>query len=257
MPTVKDVLHALWTIAPARYKEDWDNIGLLCGRADAPVRRILVALDASRTAAEEAQSRGCELVVTHHPLIFGGLKAATDEDPAGERVLAFAERGIAVISMHTNLDCAPGGVNDVLAAKLGLKNVTVLEDGETAGLIRIGETAPQSAAEFAAQVHRALGCPGLRYVDGGRPVRRVAVGGGACAGFAERVLAAGCDAFVTADLKYHELCDAAQRGLTLIDAGHFQTEDPVCDVLAEKLTAAFPAAEVLRSAAHRDVIRWL
>lgn len=257
MLTVRDVLNALWQIAPAHYQEDWDNIGLLCGRAGAPVTRVLVALDPSPAVAEEAKSRGCELVVTHHSLIFGGLKAAADTQAAGERVLACAERGLAVISMHTNLDCAPGGVNDVLAARLGLENVTVLEDGETAGLVRIGEIAACEPAAFAARVRQALDCPGLRFVDGGRPVRRVAVGGGACAGFAERVLAAGCDAFVTADLKYHEFCDAAQRGLTLVDAGHYETENPVCEVLAARLQAALPALAVLRSEVHRDCIRYL
>ena len=255
--TVQNVLEALWTLAPARYQESWDNIGLLLGRRDAPVTRVLVALDPTRAVAEEAARLGCELVVAHHPLIFAGLKAATDADPVGARVLAYAAHGIAVIGMHTNLDCAPGGVNDRLAGLLGLRQVRVLDDGETAGLLRLGEVAPRELPDFAAFVKRALGCPGLRYVSGGRPVCRVAVGGGSCGDMFPKVLDAGCDTFVTADVKYHQFCDAAEAGLNLIDAGHFETEDPVCTVLASHLRVYVPELEVLRSKAHRDCIRFL
>lgn len=257
MIKVNDILQTLWALAPAQYKESWDNIGLLCGHPDAPVTRVLTALDASLDVAQEAAQRGCELVAVHHPLIFRGVMAATDDDLVGRRVLAFAERGIAVICMHTNLDCAPGGVNDLLAARLGLQNIEILQDGETAGLIRIGETAEQPLPDFLTALKTALDCPGLRYSDGGRPVRRVAVGGGACIGFWQKVREAGCDTFVTADLKYHEFCDAVESGLNLIDAGHFETENPVCDVLAATLSARFPSLEVLRTEVHaRSCIRY-
>lgn len=254
--TVQTVLDYLWTLAPIHYKESWDNVGLLLGRKNAPVRGVLVALDATDAVAAEAEALDCQLVVTHHPVIFRGDKHVTDEDPLTEVHLNYLEKGIAVISMHTNLDCAPGGVNDVLAQRLGLHNVEVLEDGETAGLIRVGELAQTELPAFAAFVKERLACPGLRYVDGGKPVRRVAVGGGACGSYVSRVLAAGCDTLVTADLKYHEFCDAAVLGLNLIDAGHFETEDPVCELLAARLRERFPALAVHRSA-HSDCIQYL
>ena len=254
--TVQTVLDYLWTLAPMEYKESWDNVGFLLGRRDAEVTKILVALDATEAVAAEAEALGCQLVVTHHPVIFQAPKHITDADPHTAALLAFLERGIAVISMHTNLDCAPGGVNDELAFRLGLRNVKVLEDGETAGLIRMGERGETSLPEFAAFVKEKLACPGLRYADGGRAVRRVAVGGGACADFMERVAAAGCDTFVTADLKYHQFQNAALLGLNLIDAGHFETEDPVCDVLLHRLAAAFRDVELFRSK-HTDCIRYL
>ena len=256
MITVQNVLDFLWTLAPVAYMESWDNIGFLAGRKDAPVTKVLVALDPTAAVAEEAAALGCQLVVTHHPLIFRPAKHVTDADPTTGTLLSFLEKGVAVISMHTNLDCAPGGVNDELAAVLGLHNITVLEDGETAGLIRMGDTEPTELPDFAAFVKKTLACPGLRWADGGKPVRRVAVGGGACGDFIGRVAAAGCDTFVTADLKYHQFQDAALLGLNLIDAGHFETENPVCAVLRERLSAAFPALEVLR-ARHEDCIRFL
>ena len=254
--TVQTVLDFLWTLAPMEYKESWDNVGFLLGRKDAEVRRILVALDATEAVAAEAEALDCQLVVTHHPVIFQAPKHITDADPHTAVLLAFLERGIAVISMHTNLDCAPGGVNDELAFRLGLRDVEVLADGETAGLIRMGELEETSLPEFAAFVKEKLACPGLRYADGGRAVRRVAVGGGACTDFMERVAAAGCDTFVTADLKYHQFQNAALLGLNLIDAGHFETEDPVCDMLFHRLAACFRDAEILRSK-HTDCIRYL
>ena len=254
--TVSKILDYLWTLAPLSYKEDWDNVGFLLGRGNREVTGVLVALDATKAVAEEAERLGCQLVVTHHPVIFRGEKHITDADPLTEAHLAFLEKGIAVISMHTNLDCAPGGVNDVLAERLGLTHVEVLADGETAGLIRMGDTREWDLPAFAAFVKERLSCPGLRYVDGGRPVRRVAVGGGACCGFAQRALAAGCDTFITSDLKYHEFCEAAAMGLNLIDAGHFETENPVCPVLRDKLAARFPELRVHLSA-HTDCIQYL
>ncbi|MBR6376824.1 MAG: Nif3-like dinuclear metal center hexameric protein [Oscillospiraceae bacterium] len=254
--TVQTILDYLWTLAPERFRMDWDNVGLLLGRKNAPVGGVLVALDATAAVAAEAERLGCQLVLTHHPVIFRGDKHITDADPLTELHLIYLEKGIAVISMHTNLDCAPGGVNDVLAERLGLHNFSVLEDGETAGLLRMGEVPETELPAFAAFVKERLDCPGLRYVDGGKPVRKVAVGGGGCGEFASRALAAGCDTFVTADIKYHDFCDAATLGLNLIDAGHFETEVPVCDALAAKLREAFPELRVHRSA-HRGCIQFL
>ena len=254
--TVQTVLDYLWTLAPSAYKESWDNVGFLAGRRDAEVTNILVSLDPTQAVAEEAAALGCQLVVTHHPLIFRAPMHVTDADPHTRGLLSFLERGVSVISMHTNLDCAPGGVNDVLAEIIGLQDVEILQDGETAGLIRMGNTAPCTLPDFAAFVKTVLSCPGLRYADGGRPVRRVAVGGGACGDYMEQVAAAGCDTLITADLKYHQFQNAAILGINLIDAGHFETENPVCAVLQAKLARQFPTLGV-RMSRHQDCIRYL
>ncbi len=254
--TVQNVLDYLWTLAPEAYKESWDNVGFLAGRKDAPVTGILVALDATADVAEEAAALGCQLVVTHHPLIFHAPKQLTDADPMTEALLSYLEKGVAVISMHTNLDCAPGGVNDVLAETLGLSKPEILEDGETAGLIRAGECCPVELRDFAAFVKERLNCPGLRYVDGGKPVRRVAVGGGGCAEYIALAAASGCDTLVTADVKYHQFQEARTRGLNLIDAGHFETENPICARLRDSLAARFPEIETILSR-HSDLIRFL
>ena len=158
--------------------------------------------------------------------------------------------GIAAINAHTNLDLAPGGVNEVLAATLGLENIEVVnpegedDQGRPYGLLRCGTVAEQNLPEFLAHVKNALHCDGLRYVDGKKAVRKVAVGGGSCADFMHEALAAGCDTFVTADIKYNQFRTGYELGLNLIDAGHFHTENPTMPVLAAKLRLAFPEVEV-------------
>lgn len=263
MTKVSEICKVLFDAAPEYMKMDWDNVGLMCGRREAQVTRVLVALDATQRVLKEAKAAGCELVVSHHPMIFGGTQVVTDETPTGRSLLYAIENGISVISMHTNLDCAPGGVNDVLAQTLGLAEVSVMEpagrdaQGREYGLIRTGTVEETSLADFAAFVKRKLGCEGLRYADGGRPVHMVAVGGGACGSELQSVMAHGCDTLVTADLRYHDFADAPYWGINLIDAGHFETENPVCTRLEAILTQAFPGLTVLQSEIHRDETHFL
>ena len=254
MTTVADILAFLDTLAPRSLKMDWDNCGLLCGRPGREVRRILVALDPFDTVIDEAIRVKADLLVTHHPLIFrGGLMAVNEDTEAGRCVLKLVENGIAAINAHTNLDIAPGGINDVLAQTLGLAGIETI--GEE-GLLRRGTVSAQPLPQFLAHVKQALGCDGLRYVEVGRPVAIVAVGGGACADEMEEALAAGCDTFVTSDVKYNQFRTAFQLGLNLIDAGHFHTENPAMPVLRDKLQAAFPEVEVLFSDSHRDCMKF-
>ncbi len=261
MTTVADILQYIETFAPQYMKEGWDHVGLNCGHMDAPVTRILVALDPFDEALQEAKAMGAELLVTHHALIWKP-DFVTDGDAQGRRTLFLIENGIAHINAHTNLDKAPGGVNDALAAKLGLKDVRVLSPegtdsaGKPYGLLRAGQTQAVTLRAFLETVRTALGCDGLRYVNSGKPVRTVAVGGGACADEMRQVLAAGCDTFVTADVKYNQFRDAADWGLNLIDAGHFFTERPVCQVLAEKLQGAFPEISVKISQNQQDCMKF-
>ena len=193
--------------------------------------------------------------MTHHALIWkpGFI---TDANAQGRSTLFLIENGIAHINAHTNLDQAPGGVNDVLAAKLGLENVEIVNPQNGIGLMRCGDVAAQTLENFLATVKEQLDCDGLRYVDGGKPVRKVAVGGGSCAGGMWEVLAAGCDTFVTADIKYNQFWDAQDLGINLIDAGHFHTENPVVAVLADKIAAAFPEIQVEISKTHTDCMKY-
>ena len=257
MPTVGDILEYLESIAPPALKMDWDNVGLLCGSRSTPVTKVLVALDPFEHVCQEAAGWGAELIVTHHPLIFHPLPNVTDETSIGRSIMTLCRHGISAVNAHTNLDCAEGGINDVLAQKLGLSNISVIPyPGMEGGLLRCGMASAQTLESFLSYVKNALGCQKLRYVDGGKPVRKVAVGGGSCGDEMLQALDAGCDTFVTADIKYNQFWDAHDLGINLIDAGHFCTENPVVPVLVGKIAAKFPDIQVKISETHADCMKF-
>ena len=262
MTTVADILKYVETLAPTYMKMDWDNVGLLCGSRETPVTKVLVALDPFEGVCREAAEWGAELIVTHHPIIFDPLKSVTEETTVGRSIMTLCRHGISAVNAHTNLDCAPGGVNDVLAATLGLNDVETIppffrdDQGRQWGLLRRGRVEKQPLFQFLETVKSSLNAEGLRYVDGGKPVRRVAVGGGSCADGMHEALEAGCDTFVTADVRYNQFWDAHDLGLNLIDAGHFYTENPVTRVLADTLKRAFPDISVKISETHTDCMKY-
>lgn len=263
MTTVGEVFAFLQERAPFELQADFDNAGFLMGREGAQVSKILVALDITEQVVEEAAEQGAQLIVSHHPVIFGGIQAITDQTITGRILLALAESGVSAICAHTNLDIVEGGVNDALALRLGLTGISQLKQdgvdgqGRPFGIGRVGYVTEQPLYDFAIGVKRLLGANGLRLVDGGKPVRKVAVGGGACAGMVGDALAQGCDTFVTADAKYNHFLDARALGLNLIDAGHFPTEDVVCPVLQNWLAQRFPAVSVAISNRHHEVFSYL
>lgn len=265
MATVREIYQYLDGLAPFSLQVDFDNAGFLVGRGDRQVDKILVSLDITEEVVAEAAQLGCQLIVSHHPVIFFPAKSVTDATPDGRILLSLVEHNIAAICAHTNLDAVSGGVNDALARKLGLTNIEQLkQDGVDAsgrpyGIGRVGNTAgvPMYAPAFAAFVKEALGANGVRFVDARRPVRRVAVGGGACADMLKDALALGCDTFVTADVKYNGFLDAKALGVNLIDAGHYPTEQVVVPVLAKWLADGFAKVEVLTTQTHKEVFSYL
>ena len=261
MTSVQNIHDYIKTLAPEYMAYEWDHIGLLCGRSDREVSKILVALDPFGPVCKEAKELGCQLIVTHHPILWK-IETVNDSTLTGRDMIYLIENGISAINAHTNLDCAPGGVNDCLAARIGLTQVEVIdpmgrdEQGRDYGLLRGGLIPATEPEALVSHVKTALGCEGLRYVSSKRPITKVAVGGGSCGDSLYRIRELGYDALVTADCKYNQFADAAEYGITLIDAGHFQTENPVCAYLAEKLREAFPHIEVIESKVHKDHIRF-
>ena len=245
--TVKTVRDFLEDRVPSALKLDYDNVGLLCGRAGREVRKVLVALDFTPEVINEAADIGAELIVSHHPLFFD-LKRVNDEDPTGAKILALAERGIAAICLHTNLDAVSGGVNDALAAALGAAVAGPLDAANP--ITRLTKLPEQMLfSSFLPFVKEALKANGLRYHDAGRAVQNLAVCGGSGAGDLPLAVAAGCDTFVTADVKHHQFLLAKEYGINLIDAGHFSTENVVVPVLAGWLKAQFPELDIRMTSA--------
>ena len=257
MPTVREIEQALFELAPGEAAMEWDNVGHLLGDPDQAVERVLVALDITEGVADEAIASGCQLVVAHHPVMncrWTPVQNIRDDTFQGHLFLKLLRNNVSAICMHTNLDIAWGGVNDALAQRLELVDPGPLCEN---GLGRVGEY-PESVAlaDYVRFVCQALGCNGLRYADAGKPVRRVAVGGGACGEFEDDAIRAGCDTFVTADVKYNQFWDAHDLGLNLIDAGHFATENPIVALLAEKIASQFPEISVKISETHRDCMKF-
>lgn len=256
MHTVKDVEQMLFEWAPKELAEDWDNVGLLVGNPDTPVRRILVSLDITEAVVAEAAAIDADLIVAHHPVMnntWHPVQTIRTDDRQGRILTGLITNGIAAICMHTNLDATDGGVNDILAKTLGLKNLIPLNPEKIGRIGTLNCEIP--LVEFTHSVVELLGCNGLRYTDCGKPVHRVAVGGGACGDYISQAIANGCDTFVTADLKYHDFLDT--REINLVDAGHFPTEDLVSGEVVQRLSAAFPEITVIKTTAHcREVIQY-
>lgn len=255
MTTVRDIEQYLYAWAPRELAESWDNVGLLVGDPEAEVHRVLVALDVTPQVVAEAIEKDCQLIAAHHPVMncaWYQVQTVRTDDRQGRVLTELIRHGIAAICMHTNLDAAEGGVNDQLARALGLTDTIPLNEQKIG---RIGTLSCEKPLEqFLHDVVKSLGCRGLRYRSGGRPVRRVAVGGGACGEYIPQALAQGCDTFVTSDLRYNDFLDT--QGLNLIDAGHFPTEDVVCAEVVRRLQKAFPDIRVSKSAVHHDAVQY-
>ncbi len=259
MPTVHEIETYLYSLAPGELAMEWDNVGLLVGDPDQPVSRVLTALDVTEEVAHEAARSGFDLIVAHHPVMNihwhrRELNTLRPDTRLGKLLTFLVKNNVAAICMHTNLDAAPGGVNDALADALGLTDAGPL--GED-GIGRVGEL-PRTltTAGLLDLVRDRLQPNGIRYADAKKPIRRLAVGGGACGDYFRTAVDRGCDAFVTADVKYDQFLDARAMGLTLLDAGHFPTENVICPVLVQRLRERFPDLTVELSHVHREVIQY-
>lgn len=227
----KDILDFLCEKYPTNTACDFDNVGFLVGDRSAEVEKVLVALDCDLAAVKCAVGSGCKLIITHHPVIFDPLKAVTK----GSVVYELIENGISVISMHTNLDIAEGGVNDCLCEALGLQDVEVFESADGFKL-RKGISPISDPHALAESIKQNLGGT-VRYVAG-RPIKNVLVCSGAGGDFLADAINGSFDALITADVKHHLFLEALNAGISLFDAGHYHTENvviaPLCKVLKDK-----------------------
>ncbi len=239
MPTVKHIYDFINSLAPFSTQESWDNSGLLLGDPEKQVTKVSLALDATAKTVAAAKENGAELMITHHPVIFSPVKKIL----AGSVVYELLSSSISAISAHTCLDSAKDGVNDTLAALIGLEDIEPLElEGTDVPLVRKGRLPHTfNGEELATLVKEKLRC-NLRLADAGRPINTVAVCGGSLSSLTYELIGK-VDAFITGDLTHHYFLDAADSGLTAIAAGHFETENPVMQVLKTKLEAQFPEIE--------------
>ncbi len=247
MPTIPEIYDMLQTIAPPELAASWDNVGLLVDAGVSPTG-VLFALDITPEVVEEAGSLNCHLIVSHHPVIFSPMKCISTQDVAAQML----SKKISAICMHTNLDAADGGVNDTLAAMLGVGDTT--KCAEDFG--RIGKIPPMEMAAFAAHCGRVLGTK-VKCIDVKRKVERVAVVSGSGGSFVQEAVLLGADVLVTGEAGHHHALDAKRLGIGLVVAGHYATEFPIVPVLAERVQQAFPQLKCYISAKEMEPFDYL
>lgn len=242
MPKVEDFAKVMEDMAPVSLAEEWDNVGTLvnCG---GDITSVLVALDITEDVVNEAEAQGCQLIIAHHPIIFKPLRRVHTDDI----VYRLIKKNISAICAHTNLDAAPGGVNDVLAAIFGIFEPVPFAGVGRVGRLRaattVGQLAEVCATKFGAHV---------KLVDTGKPVSTLAVLGGSGGGLLEEAVAMGADCILTGEADHHDAIDAKHAGVSLLVAGHFTTEFPILPVVADRLTKRFPDVRMLVSRRDKD-----
>ena len=226
--TVKELYAEFSRIIPRELSEEWDNDGLMCSAdTSAEVRRVLCVLDVTEEIVDYAIEQCFDLIVSHHPLIFRPIASVTEDNPTARKVIKLIESGISVFSFHTRADKVSGGVNDSLCDLLGMYDTEPCGDGE---LGRLGELDEEMSLEdFAYKLKETIGADAVRYADGYNTVRRVAVVGGDGKSYIAAAVAAGADTFVSGRIGYNAMEEASERGINLVEAGHYFTEQPVTE----------------------------
>ena len=255
---LKEIIAALERLAPLRLQDEWDNSGLQVGFPEAEVSRVLVCLDVTEAIVDEAVAKQCNMIVSHHPLLFKALRQISDATYQQRCVVRALSAGISIYSAHTSLDNAPGGVNHKIAELLGLQNLRWLSplEGENAGSGLVGELPrPEKDADFLARVKRGFGVQCLRHsaLDG-REIRRVALCGGAGAFLLGDAVRVGADCFLSGEFHYHDYFE--NGGVLLAELGHYQSEQFTQDLLLEYLTANCPGLEVIKTAIDTNPIHY-
>ncbi|MEG2671902.1 MAG: Nif3-like dinuclear metal center hexameric protein [Ruthenibacterium sp.] len=234
MQSITQIADFLENWAPKSLAEPWDNVGILV-RCDEKVTGILTALDITPAVVAEAVARKCNLIVAHHPVIFTPLSQIA----AGTAAFALVQNNVSAICMHTNLDAAPGGVNDMLVALFNLQNVTSFGGCGRVGTLRQAMRVPQ----FCALTGKVLQTHGM-YFDSGKEIHTLAIVSGAGGDFMQAAREAGADCLLTGEVKYHEALDAKMADFSFVSAGHFETEFPIADLLRRRLAAEFPKCKI-------------
>lgn len=252
MTKISDILKFFESFAPCENAMDFDNVGLLVGSESTSVTKALLALDITKDVVLEAKQMGCELIISHHPVIFTPIKNL------GKECVPYllAQNNISAICMHTNLDLSTEfGVNTCLAEAIGVENLSLAKCGECLFVGSLEKETPID--EFALTVKNQLGCKGLRYTDVKSVVKTVAVSSGSGGSNIFDAADIGADVLVTGEIKHHEINAANELCINIIDAGHFKSEDIVILPLANKLSDKFSDITFTKSKAYDDFIKFV
>lgn len=252
--TVGEVYDVLDNIAPFELQQSYDNSGICAGSRELSVTRALTALDITNAVVDEAERLGCELVISHHPVIFRPIRSVSLDHPA----VRLAALGKAAICAHTNLDSAKGGMNDLLAERLGLRVIEPLafEEGKPMGYVCESER-EFSAEELAKHCKERLGCTVVSYTQSVGKNSKIGICSGSGGSLLGAAVSKNCGALITGEVKHSDLVAASDSGFCLIAAGHFHTENIFHESLAKRLKERFPELEVIRSKAFEDPAKYV
>lgn len=261
MYCIKELIKHLETIAPLALAEQWDNVGLMIGSYKSYVQRVLCALDVTEKVIQEAIEQKIDCIVTHHPFFFTSLKQIDYDTAKGKMIRQLIKEDIAVYSMHTNLDSAQEGINDILADLLGIEKRYPLHQTAThntyEGIGRYGTIQPTTLKNLALQMKHLLNTPYVRIVgDEEVLVENIALCSGSGSEYIKQA-AKVAQAYITADVKFHEAQAAQEQGLCLIDVGHYPSENVVLPYLKERIEKKLPQLEVFCSNVNGEVFRVL
>ena len=256
MIKVSDIVKIIEEFAPPELAYSWDNTGLIIGDREKCVKRVFVTLDITKDTVDMAVKSGADMIISHHPILFKGLQKIDYSNGDGYIIKELIKNDISVYASHTSMDCTKGGINDVFAKKLRIENPVVIEKNERHqefGLGRIGKVKTTTLGEFAEFVKKQLNTPFVRVCgDLDKKIETVAVCGGGGSDLIDEVVNLGGDVFVTSDMKYHISHDAVDKGLSIIDAGHYPTEVYVQEIFDALLKNT--GVEIIKSA-HKDVFK--
>lgn len=255
----RDICAKIERIAPPALAEEWDNVGLLIGRADKNVSKIFLCLDLGDREAEEALLSEADLIITHHPVIFRGIKSLTDETASGRRLLRLIEKDITVYSMHTNFDNAEFGMARYAADKIGLRETEPIEseDGLT-GTGRIGSLEGEGLTlkELADLVKKAFSVQSVKLYEknrnSGRRVKKIAIVPGSGRSFWQQAASLGAECLITGDIDHHTALDAMDEDFILMDAGHYGPEQIFMEYMEQYLNRVLEADTEVFTAEVRE-----
>ena len=247
---LKEIMQMLEELCPASFAMSWDNVGLLVGRSDKDVHTIALALDATSEVIAQAKSLGADLLLTHHPLLFNGIKKVTDGDYLGKRILDLISSDLCCYAMHTNFDVL--GMADAAADMLHLSDREVLEvtyedDISVEGIGRVGTLLePVKLSELAGKVAEVFEIEHVRYYgDPDQLMVTCAILPGSGKGEIDLAVKAGADVYITGDISHHDGIDAVEKGVAVIDAGHYGVEKIFIPYMKEYLEREVPEIRII------------
>lgn len=260
---VSDIAIELEMLAPAFLKEDYDNVGLMVGDYEKNVKKVLLALDCTKEVIKEAKENKVDLIITHHPLIFRKPSRITREDLQGFKIIELIKNDISLFSSHTNLDVVEGGINEEIVKILGFNRSEIIDSVkipgfEGAGIGRIVELVKETTLnEIIELVKEKLETPKLRVVDANNSIKKVAIINGSGQDYFEKAYQMGADCIITGDTTYHYVSDYKEKGISIIDAGHFNTEFITFLKVMKKIEDKFKDIEFIHSKVNKDPYKFV